>query len=199
MSTSPTAAPITVSQLSTMSCRSGIEGLGKPLGTSAISSTPRSPSENTTVTDDAQHHGDQLGRYLRRPELEAEQQRPGPRRRPRPSSRFASDRLVTHSQSFCQVFEPDFSVPVILNSSPDTTLMATPKMNPVSTAADRNSAIQPILSTAMITNRSPGDEHDRGRDRDRVVGARPPRSTRRRHPTPGRSTNPGPVPAASTW
>ncbi len=53
------------------------------------------------------------------------------------------------------MFEPDFSVPVILNSSPDTTLMATPKMNPVSTAADRNSAIQPILSTAMTTNSSP--------------------------------------------
>ena len=53
------------------------------------------------------------------------------------------------------MFDPVESVPEILNSSPAATLIATPKVKPVSTAADRNWEIQPIFSTAITTNNRP--------------------------------------------
>ena len=57
--------------------------------------------------------------------------------------------------SFCQVFEPPDSVPVILNNSPAATLIATPNVNPVRTLAARKSEIQPIFSTYMMTKSAP--------------------------------------------
>lgn len=47
------------------------------------------------------------------------------------------------------------SVPVSFGSSPITTSIAAPKRKPVTTARDRNCAIQPILSTARSRNRIP--------------------------------------------
>ena len=64
---------------------------------------------------------------------------------------FASGRLISQFHNFCHEFEPDDSVPVILKSSPDTTLMATPKTKPARTAAERNSETHPILSTHITT------------------------------------------------
>jgi len=46
-------------------------------------------------------------------------------------------------------FEPVTSVPVNFGSSPITTSIAAPKRNPVTTARERNCAIQPILKTAI--------------------------------------------------
>ena len=47
------------------------------------------------------------------------------------------------------------SVPVSFGSSPITTSIAAPNRNPVTTARDRNCAIQPILNTASRRNSSP--------------------------------------------
>ena len=68
---------------------------------------------------------------------------------------LASGRLVIHAHIFCHALLPEDSVPVILNSSPAATLIATPKVNPVSTLEDRNSEIHPILSRYMMMNISP--------------------------------------------
>ena len=50
---------------------------------------------------------------------------------------------------------PSTSVPVSLGSSPMTTSIAAPNRNPVTTARERNCAIQPICSTARSRNSSP--------------------------------------------
>ena len=51
--------------------------------------------------------------------------------------------------------EPVTFVPVSFGSSPITTSIAAPKRKPVTTARDRNCAIQPILKTARSRNRMP--------------------------------------------
>ena len=51
----------------------------------------------------------------------------------------------SHDRSSWKEFDPVTSVPVSLGSSPMTTSMAAPNRKPVTTARDRNCAIQPIL------------------------------------------------------
>jgi hypothetical protein len=51
--------------------------------------------------------------------------------------------------------DPDVSVPVSFGSSPMTTSIAAPNRNPVTTALERNCAIQPIRSTARSRNSRP--------------------------------------------
>ena len=51
--------------------------------------------------------------------------------------------------------DPLASVPVSFGSSPITTSIAAPNRKPVTTARDRNWAIQPILSTASRRNSTP--------------------------------------------
>ena len=69
--------------------------------------------------------------------------------------KFASGMLVIQAHNFVQVFVPADSVPVILNSSPAATLIATPKVNPVSTLDERNSEIHPSLNRYMIRYKIP--------------------------------------------
>ncbi len=59
-----------------------------------------------------------------------------------------SPRLRIHDASSCHALLPSADVPVSLGSSPITTSMAEPARNPVTTAFDRNRAIQPIRSAA---------------------------------------------------
>ena len=52
------------------------------------------------------------------------------------------------------------SVPVSLGSSPMTTSIAAPKRKPVTTARERNCAIQPILKHGEEQEQEPGGERD---------------------------------------
>ena len=54
-----------------------------------------------------------------------------------------------------QALSPADEVPVSFGSSPITTSTAAPARNPVTTAFERNWAIQPIRSTATSTNSTP--------------------------------------------
>ena len=64
-----------------------------------------------------------------------------------------SDRI--HDASSAHAVSPDASVPVSFGSSPMTTSTAAPARKPVTTARDRNRAIQPRRSTASRRNRAP--------------------------------------------
>ena len=70
-------------------------------------------------------------------------------------ARLASLSVPNHERSSWIGFEPVTSVPVSLESSPMTTSMAAPNRNPVTTARDRNCAIQPILNKAKRRNAAP--------------------------------------------
>ena len=70
-------------------------------------------------------------------------------------ARLASPSDPNHERSSWSGFEPVTSVPVSLGSSPITTSMAAPKRKPVTTARERNCAIQPILNTARSRNSTP--------------------------------------------
>ena len=126
--------------------------------------TPRSPK--TTASDDDADHDRRAVR----------------RRRASPS----------HDHSSWNELVPVTSVPVSLGSSPMTTSIAAPKRNPVTTARERNCAIQPILSTASEQEQHPGREGDPGDERRDVLLARRcrPRGRRSRRRPPARSSAP---------
>ncbi len=67
----------------------------------------------------------------------------------------ASPSVPSQDHSSWIGFDPVTSVPVSLGSSPITTSIAAPKRKPVTTALERNCAIQPILRTARSRNRTP--------------------------------------------
>ena len=67
----------------------------------------------------------------------------------------ASPRVPSQDHSSWIGLEPVTSVPVSFGSSPMTTSMAAPKRKPVTTARERNRAIQPILRTARKRNSNP--------------------------------------------
>ena len=140
--------------LSTISPKSGRARLGRPLGTSPINSTPSSPRSNNRVAAmprmTATNAPGTFGAKIAIPNTRISDSTPTSK-----VVRFVSDRLATQSHNFCHVLSPDFSVPVILNNSPEATLIATPNVNPVNTAADRNSDTQPILRTHITMNSSP--------------------------------------------
>ncbi len=68
---------------------------------------------------------------------------------------WMSPRPRTHDASSCHALVPSADVPVSLGSSPMTTSIAAPARNPVTTAFDRNRAIQPIRSAATSRNSAP--------------------------------------------
>ena len=88
-----------------------------------------------------------------------------------------SPRVPSQDRSSWIGLEPVTSVPVSLGSSPMTTSIAAPKRKPVTTARERNRAIQPILRTRQQQEeqaRREGDAGDEGRDvllRERVPAA----------------------------
>ena len=65
----------------------------------------------------------------------------------------ASDPI--HDPSSAHAVSPEVSVPVSFGSSPITTSTAAPARKPVTTARDRNRAIQPRRSTASRRNKAP--------------------------------------------
>ena len=66
-----------------------------------------------------------------------------------------SPRVPNQDHSSCSELVPSAFVPVSLGSSPMTTSMAAPNKNPVTTARERNWAIQPIFRTASRKKRIP--------------------------------------------
>ena len=89
---------------------------------------------------------------------------------------------ASQDHSSCQALSPLASVPVSLGSSPMTTSIAAPKRNPVTTARERNRAIQPSFATTIsrkTTPRCQGDAGDEARDLLGVVDARGDHGARR--------------------
>ena len=68
---------------------------------------------------------------------------------------WMSPSVPNHETSSWNELDPEVSVPVILGSSPITTSIAAPNRKPVTTARERNWAIQPIRSTARSRNSNP--------------------------------------------
>jgi hypothetical protein len=60
-----------------------------------------------------------------------------------------------HDESSCQTLSPEVEVPVSFGSSPTTTSTAAPARKPVTTARERNRAIQPRRSSASSRNSAP--------------------------------------------
>ena len=154
MSTSATAATATVAAWSHITVRSGTANDGSPLGTTPTRATPRSPrfSSQDAInppTTSTRAPGT-LGAIRRSPKTTTSATTPTTA-----VVVSVSPRLPSHDQSSWSAFVPDTSVPVIFGSSPMTTSIAAPKRNPVTTARDRNWAIQPIFSTARSRNRIP--------------------------------------------
>ena len=76
-------------------------------------------------------------------------------RRRAPSSSGRRRAPEIHDASSRHALSPSADVPVSLGSSPMTTSTAAPARNPVTTAFDRNCAIQPSRSTASSRNSTP--------------------------------------------
>ena len=112
-----------------------------------------------------------------------------------------SSSVRNHDPSSRQALSPSDDVPVSLGSSPITTSTAAPARKPVTTALERNCAIQPSLNTASNRNSTPvtsviaatscaacvtaesGHQHraacDRGERRARAGGDLPRRAEQR--------------------
>ena len=165
--TSATDASATVATLSSSSATSGTSTDGSPRGTSPTRATPRSPRSNSQVassppTTRTSAPGTR-GATRRSPNTVTSATTPTTT-----VARFTSPSVPSQDQSSCGGVDPSALVPVILGSSPTTTSIAAPNRNPVTTARERNCAIQPILSTARTRNTTPGHERDPGDERRRL-------------------------------
>ena len=128
---------------------------GRPRGTSPTSATPRSPRSSSheasrPPTTSTRAPGT-LGATTPQPEDDDERDDADHDRR---AVRLAQRRRATTTAPAAGCC-PTTSVPVSLGSSPMTTSIAAPKRKPVTTARERNCAIQPILSTASSRNSTP--------------------------------------------
>ena len=152
--TSATDASATVATLSSSRATSGTSTDGSPRGTSPTSATPRSPRSSSQVassppTTRTSAPGTR-GATRRSPNTVTSATTPTTT-----VARFTSPSVPSQDHSSCGGVDPSALVPVILGSSPTTTSIAAPNRNPVTTARDRNCAIQPIFSTARTRNTTP--------------------------------------------
>ena len=83
-----------------------------------------------------------------------------------------------HVASSRHALSPSADVPVSFGSSPIVTSIAAPARKPVTTAFERNCAIQPIRNSASSRNSDAGDERDRRDELRRVLAAEPGREHR---------------------
>ena len=82
-----------------------------------------------------------------------------------------AQRPRTHDPSSRQALSPSAEVPVSFGSSPMTTSTAAPARNPVTTALERNWAIQPSFSSGEQQEQDARQQRDRGDELRRLVAA----------------------------
>ena len=82
-----------------------------------------------------------------------------------------SPSVRAHDPSSRQALSPSEEVPVSFGSSPMTTSTAAPARNPVTTALERNCAIQPSLSSGEEEEQEAGQQRDRGDELRGLVAA----------------------------
>ena len=147
------AIPIT-ERLSRTRSRPGRSGAGRPRGTSPTSATPWAPrskradaSSPPTTSTSAPGIA---GARKRTSRITASATAPTSR-----VTQWISPSPRTHDPNSRQTLSPSPEVPVSFGSSPTVTSMAAPARNPITTAFERNWAIQPSLKTASSRNRIP--------------------------------------------
>ena len=155
ISTSATAATATVPAWSHSSSTSGRSSDGQPARhvadqRDAALAEVQQPGRQQPADD--QHEG---ARDARARSAAARRRRPATMAPTSTVARWVSPSVPSQDHSSWNGFEPRDLGAGELRSSPMTTSIAAPNRKPVTTARDRNCAIQPILNTASSRNRTP--------------------------------------------